>query len=156
MSHLMGYHRVSSESQSLELGREALIKAGVPQNRIYAEKISGKSKDNRPQLEAMLKALRKGDEVTVTKIDRLARNTKDLLTIVDQIAAAGASLNILDLGIKTDTPIGKMILTVLGAVSELERSYINERTRKGSSSLNSKKAARWGQNETVRRSSGIK
>ena len=131
MSHLMGYHRVSSESQSLELGREALIKAGVPQNRIYAEKISGKSKDNRPQLEAMLKALRKGDEVTVTKIDRLARNTKDLLTIVDQIAAAGASLNILDLGIKTDTPIGKMILTVLGAVSELERSYINQRTRSG-------------------------
>ena len=74
---------------------------------------------------------------TANKIDRLARNTKDLLTIVDQIAAAGASLKILDLGIKTDTPIGKMILTVLGAVSELERSYINERTRKGSSSLNS-------------------
>ena len=62
---------------------------------------------------------------------RLARNAKDLLTIVDQISLAGASLNILDLGIKTDTPIGKMILTVLGAVSELERSYINDRTRLG-------------------------
>ena len=131
MSQLMGYHRVSSETQSLELGLEALTKAGVPENRIWAEKISGKSKDNRPQLEAMLKSLRKGDEVTVTKIDRLARNTKDLLTIVDQIGSAGASLNILDLGIKTDTPVGKMILTVLGAVSELERSYINQRTRSG-------------------------
>jgi DNA invertase Pin-like site-specific DNA recombinase len=131
VSHIIGYNRVSSESQSLDLGHEALIKAGVPENRIYEEKVSGKSKDNRPQLEAMLKALRKGDECTVVRIDRLARNTKDLLTIVDQIAAAGASLNILDLGIKTDTPIGKMILTVLGAVSELERSYINERTRKG-------------------------
>ena len=79
----------------------------------------------------MLKALREGDECTVVRIDRLARNTKDLLTIVDQIAAAGASLNILDLGIKTDTPIGKMIITVLGSVAELERSYINDRTRKG-------------------------
>ena len=51
MSHIIGYNRVSSESQSLDLGREALIKAGVPENRIYEEKVSGKSKDNRPQLE---------------------------------------------------------------------------------------------------------
>jgi len=131
MSHLVGYHRVSSAAQDLELGRAALVKAGVPENRIYAEKVSGKSKDNRPELKAMLKALREGDECTVVRIDRLARNTKDLLDIVDQIAVSGASLNILDLGIKTDTPIGKMILTVLGAVSELERSYINDRTRKG-------------------------
>ena len=124
MKHLIGYHRVSTASQCLELGREALIKAGVPENQIYAEKVSGKSKNNRPELNAMLKALRPKDECTVVRIDRLARNTKDLLTIVDQIAAAGASLNIIDLGIKTDTPVGKMILTVLGAVSELERSYI--------------------------------
>ena len=122
MSHLVGYHWVSSAAQDLELGRAALVKAGVPENRIYAEKVSGKSKDNRPELKAMLKALREGDECTVVRIDRLARNTKDLLDIVDQIAVSGASLNILDLGIKTDTPIGKMILTVLGAVSELERS----------------------------------
>mgnify|MGYP006185437821 FL=1 len=131
MSSLLGYHRVSSASQSLDLGREALIKAGVSGNRIYEEKESGKSKDNRPQLQAMIKALREGDECVVHKLDRLARNAKDLLTIVDQISLAGASLNILDLGIKTDTPIGKMILTVLGAVSELERSYINDRTRLG-------------------------
>ena len=131
MSSLLGYHRVSSASQSLDLGREALIKAGVSGNRIYEEQESGKSKDNRPQLQAMIKALREGDECVVHKLDRLARNAKDLLTIVDQISLAGASLNILDLGIKTDTPIGKMILTVLGAVSELERSYINDRTRLG-------------------------
>ena len=131
MSHLVGYHRVSSATQDLELGREALIAAGVPESRIYEEKVSGKAKNNRPELKAMLKALREGDECTVVRIDRLARNTKDLLTIVDQIAAAGASLNILDLGIKTDTPIGKMIITVLGSVAELERTYINDRTRKG-------------------------
>lgn len=131
MSHLVGYHRVSSATQDLELGREALIAAGVPESRIYEEKVSGKSKDNRPELKAMLKALRESDECTVVNISRLARNTKDLLNIVDQIAEAGASLNILDLGIKTDTPIGKMIITVLGSVAELERSYINDRTRKG-------------------------
>ena len=56
MSHLVGYHRVSSAAQDLELGRAALVKAGVPENRIYAEKVSGKSKDNRPELKAMLKA----------------------------------------------------------------------------------------------------
>jgi DNA invertase Pin-like site-specific DNA recombinase len=61
----------------------------------------------------------------------LARNAKDLLTIVESITNAGASLNILDLGINTGTPVGKMIITVLGAVSELERSYINDRTRLG-------------------------
>ena len=131
MSSLLGYHRVSSASQSLDLGREALIKAGVPENRIYEEKESGKSKDNRPQLQAMIKALREGDECVVHKLDRLARNAKDLLTIVESITNAGASLNILDLGINTGTPVGKMIITVLGAVSELERSYINDRTRLG-------------------------
>ena len=131
MSHLVGYHRVSHASQCLELGREALLKAGVPEERIYAEKISGKSKDNRPELKAMLKSLREGDECVVHKLDRLARNAKDLLTIVESITNAGASLNILDLGINTGTPVGKMIITVLGAVSELERSYINDRTRLG-------------------------
>ena len=131
MSSLLGYHRVSSASQSLDLGREALIKAGVPKNRIYEEKASAKSKDNRPQLQAMIKALREGDECVVHKLDRLARNAKDLLTIVESITNAGASLNILDLGINTGTPVCKMIITVLGAVSELERSYINDRTRAG-------------------------
>ena len=79
----------------------------------------------------MIKALREGDECVVHKLDRLARNAKDLLTIVESITNAGASLNILDLGINTGTPVGKMIITVLGAVSELERSYINDRTRAG-------------------------
>ena len=127
----IGYHRVSSATQSLELGREALITAGVPESRIYEEKVSGKSRGNRPELKAMLKALQPNDEVIVHKLDRLCRNAKDLLTIADDICNAGASLNILDLGINTGTPVGKMIITVLGAVSELERSYINDRTRAG-------------------------
>ncbi len=77
----IGYHRVSSATQSLELGREALITAGVPESRIYEEKVSGKSRGNRPELKAMLKALQPNDEVIVHKLDRLCRNAKDLLTI---------------------------------------------------------------------------
>lgn len=87
----------------------------------------GKSRGNRPEL----KALQPHHEVIVHKLDRLFRNAKELLTIADAICNAGAALNILHLGINTDTPVGKMINTVLGAVSELERSYINDRTRDG-------------------------
>jgi DNA invertase Pin-like site-specific DNA recombinase len=127
----LGYHRVSSASQSLEIGREALLAAGVEEKFLFEEKESGKATKNRPQLKALLKSLRKGDEVIVHKLDRLARNAKDLLTIAEEISKAGASLNILDLGINTGTPVGKMILTVLGAVGELERAYINDRTKAG-------------------------
>ena len=127
----LGYHRVSSAQQSLEIGRSALLAAGVEEKYLFEEKESGKGTKNRPQLKALLKSLRDGDEVIVHKLDRLARNAKDLLTIAEDISNAGASLNILDLGIDTKTPVGKMIITVLGAVGELERSYINERTKLG-------------------------
>ena len=144
----IGYNRVSSATQSLELGREALITAGVPESRIYEEKVSGKSRGNRPELKAMLKALQPNDEVIVHKLDRLCRNAKDLLTIADDICNAGASLNILDLGINTGTPVGKMIITVLGAVSELERSYINDRTRAGIRAYIESLAGRWDRSPT--------
>ena len=127
----LGYHRVSSASQSLQIGRDALLAAGVEEKFLFEEKESGKATKNRPQLKALLKSLRKCDEVIVHKLDRLARNAKDLLTIAEEISKAGASLNILDLGINTGTPVGKMILTVLGAVGELERAYINDRTKAG-------------------------
>ena len=127
----LGYHRVSSAQQSLEIGRSALLAAGVEEKYLFEEKESGKGTRNRPQLKALLKSLRDGDEVIVHKLDRLARNAKDLLTIAEDISKAGASLNILDLGIDTKTPVGKMIITVLGAVGELEKSYTNERTKLG-------------------------
>ena len=131
VSNRVGYHRVSTSAQSLELGREALLKAGVPEGKIYEEKASAKSMANRPELEALLKGLHQGVEVVATKLDRLARNTKDLLEIASRIKEAGGTLNILDLGIDTSTPVGEMILTVLGACSQLERSYIRERTEAG-------------------------
>mgnify|MGYP001208810054 FL=1 len=89
VSNRVGYHRVSTSAQSLELGREALLKAGVPEGKIYEEKASAKSMANRPELEALLKGLHQGVEVVATKLDRLARNTKDLLEIASRIKEAG-------------------------------------------------------------------
>lgn len=127
-----GYHRVSTvHGQSLELGRQELVDAGIPEDKIWSEQVSGKSKENRPELKAMLKALQPGVEVNVCKLDRLARNTKDLLDIAEKIKKAGATLNILDLKIDTSSPVGELILTVLGACAQLERSTIRARTAAG-------------------------
>ena len=127
-----GYHRVSTvHGQSLELGRQELIDAGIPEDKIWSEQVSGKSKENRPELKAMLKALQPGVEINVCKLDRLARNTKDLLDIAEKIKKAGATLNILDLKIDTSSPVGELILTVIGAVAQLERSTIRARTAAG-------------------------
>ena len=135
MSHLptrWGYHRVSTlHGQSLELGRQELVDAGIPEDKICSEQVSGKSKENRPELKAMLKALQPGVEINVCKLDRLARNTKDLLDIAEKIKKAGATLNILDLKIDTSSPVGELILTVLGACAQLERSTIAARTAAG-------------------------
>ena len=127
-----GYHRVSTvHGQSLELGRQEFIDAGIPADKIWSEQVSGKSKENRPELKAMLKALQPGIEINVCKLDRLARNVKDLLEIAEKIKKAGATLNILDLKIDTSSPVGELILTVIGAVAQLERSTIRIRTKAG-------------------------
>jgi DNA invertase Pin-like site-specific DNA recombinase len=134
-----GYHRVSTVyGQSLELGRKELIEAGIPEDKIWSEQISGKSAENRPELNAMLKALQPGTEICVCKLDRLARNTKDLLEIAEKIKKAGATLNILDLKIDTSSPVGELILTVLGACAQLERSTIRIRTKAGIESYRAK------------------
>jgi DNA invertase Pin-like site-specific DNA recombinase len=79
----------------------------------------------------MLKYLRKNDEVVVTKLDRLARSIRDLIDIVDQIEAKGASLRILAMNLDTKTPTGKLMLNVLGSVAEFERTNMLERQREG-------------------------
>jgi DNA invertase Pin-like site-specific DNA recombinase len=123
-----GYHRVSTvHSQSLELGHQELIDAGIPADKIWSEQVSGKSKENRPEL----KALQPGIEINVCKLDRLARNVEDVLEIAEKIRKTGATLNILDLKIDTSSPVGELILTVLGACAQLERSTIRARTAAG-------------------------
>jgi DNA invertase Pin-like site-specific DNA recombinase len=125
----IGYARVSTNGQDLALQHEALKAAGC--TKLYAEKISG-SRSDRPQLARMLKGLEPGDTVVVTRLDRLARSTLDLLHTVDVISKAGAGFRSLaDAWADTTTPHGKLMLTVLGGLAEFERSLIMERTQAG-------------------------
>ena len=120
------YVRVSSMDQKIDRQLLAYDRADF----IYIDKMSGMKRD-RPELERMLNDLQAGDTVVVKSIDRLSRSTKDLLDIVEQIRAAQANLHILDLNIDTSTAMGKCVLTILGAIAELDRKTIKERTAEG-------------------------
>src|SRR5499427_4725093 len=110
----VGYARVSTNGQDLALQQAALKAAGC--EKVYAEKISG-ARSDRPQLARMLKAIGAGDTIVVTRLDRLARSTLDLLHTVDLITKAGAGFRSLaDAWADTTTPHGKLMLTVLGGL----------------------------------------
>jgi DNA invertase Pin-like site-specific DNA recombinase len=125
----IGYARVSTDGQTLQAQTEALHSAGCV--RIFAEKISGAYTD-RPQLAKAIAALGKGDCLVVCKLDRLARSTRDLLNTLDTIGKAGATFKSLgDAWADTNTPAGKLMLTVLGGLAEYERHLILTRTAEG-------------------------
>ncbi len=125
----IGYARVSTEAQELVNQRDELIAVGC--TRIFSEKVTG-SHAQRPELNRMLDYLRSGDVVTVTRLDRLARSTRDLLDIAERIQAAGAGLRSLsEPWTDTTSPAGRMVLTVFAGIAEFERSLIIERTRSG-------------------------
>jgi DNA invertase Pin-like site-specific DNA recombinase len=129
VSPLMGYARVSTQSQDLCQQRDTLRECGC--TRIFEEKISGVRRD-RPELGRLLEHLRPGDVVTVTRLDRLARSTRDLLEIAEHIKAIGAGLRSLaEPWADTTTPAGRMILTVFAGMADFERSLIVERTSAG-------------------------
>ena len=126
---LLGYARVSTDDQDLNNQRAELQAAGC--TKLFSEKITGTRRD-RPELERMLDHLRAGDVVTVTRLDRLARSTRDLLDIAEQLQAKGAGLRSLaEPWADTTTPAGRMVLTVFAGIAEFERSLIIERTRRG-------------------------
>ena len=126
----IGYARVSSISQDYENQVLRLKEAGCEE--IFSEKMSGKSADNREQLQAALKWVRKGDTLIVAKLDRLARNTEDLLKIIRQLQEKGAHFIALDNPtIDTTSPQGEFMLTILAAVAKFERSLINSRCDEG-------------------------
>ena len=120
------YVRVSSMEQKVD--RQLLAYDGADET--YIDKMTGATKD-RPDLQRLLTDLQPGDVVVVKSLDRLSRSTKDLLEIAEQIQAAGAGLRILNLGIDTTTVSGKCVMTILGAIAEMERSTIKERTAEG-------------------------
>lgn len=127
--HLIGYARVSTEGQSLESQIERLSSLGC--QRIFEEKSSGANRD-RPQLKCLLDHLRSGDVVVVTRLDRLARSTGDLLQMAEQIKTLGAGLRSLaEPWADTTTPAGRMVLTIFAGIADFERALINERTSSG-------------------------
>ncbi|EPM4128132.1 MULTISPECIES: recombinase family protein [Enterobacteriaceae] len=122
----IGYARVSTSGQHLDSQLAAL--SGC--EKIFQEKISG-AKDDRPELHAMLEWVREGDTVHVTKLDRLARNTRHLLEVSEYLQRKGVALNILNIGINTATPTGKLMLTMIGAIATFEREMMLERQAEG-------------------------
>lgn len=124
----IGYARVSTEDQSLEMQRRALRGAGC--EHIYEEKVSGAAK-NRKQLALALKELREGDTLIVWKLDRLARSSRQLLGILDQIVESEAKLKSITEELDISTAIGRLIITFLGGFAEFERAIISERTTEG-------------------------
>lgn len=125
---LIGYARVSTEEQSLDLQLDALNSAGCA--RIFTDKISG-TRANRPGLDEALAYMRAGDTLTVWKLDRLGRSVKGLVDLVADLEAQGRQFRSLTDGIDTGTSAGRFFFHVMAALAEMERDLIVERTRAG-------------------------
>ena len=125
----VGYVRVSTEEQKTLRQEELMLQLGV--ERVFIEKVSGKSTKDREQLAEMLEYVRQGDEVIVESISRLARNTRDLLFIVEGLDNKGVKFISQKEGIDTLTSSGRFMLTIFGAVAQLEREYLLMRQSEG-------------------------
>ncbi|WP_237482604.1 recombinase family protein [Lichenibacterium dinghuense] len=126
---IVGYARTSTTEQVAGFEAQDRDLRAVGAERIFSEQVS--SVAARPELEAAIGFVRQGDVFAVTKLDRLARSVANLLEIVARLEAKGVTLRILNLGLDTATPTGKLMLTVMGGVAEFERSMMLERQREG-------------------------
>src|SRR5664280_804223 len=124
-----GYARVSTGEQSLDRQQDELTAAGAEM--VYSEVGSGKKGAVRPQWDELLRSLRNGDTLMVTELSRLGRSTSQLSQLADDLSDRGISLRILNLGIDTGTPSGKLIYSIIAAVAEMERDLLIERTMSG-------------------------
>ena len=147
---IYGYARVSTKGQakdgnSLEYQEEELRKAGA--TKIYQESFTG-TKTSRPMLDKLLKQLDDGDTVVVTKLDRIARNAKGGLELIDIILDKGCSIRILNMGMFDNSPTGKLMRTVMLAFAEFERDMIVQRTQEGKAIAKQNKDFREGRPES--------
>lgn len=125
----IGYARVSTTDQDLDLQHNKLKAEGC--EIVRSEKISGASRAGREELQTIIEFLRAGDELMVTRLDRLGRDTRDVLNIIHDCEQRGAFVTILDPHVSTRGEMGHMVLTVLGMVAQMERRFIKERQREG-------------------------
>ncbi len=127
---LFGYARVSTSQQSLDLQVRALRNEGVRANRIFTDKISG-GHLNREGLQMLRLKVEEGDIILVKKLDRLGRDTADMIQLIKEFDDMGVAIRFLDDGISTEGTMGKMVVTILSAVAQAERQRILERTNEG-------------------------
>jgi len=127
---LIGYARVSTNEQNLNLQRDALLKAGVSAQHIFTDTITG-TKEERPGLAKALSHLRSGDTLVVWRLDRLGRSLKHLIETVSSLKQQGVAFKSMTENIDTSTATGQLVFHIFGALAEFERNLINERTMAG-------------------------
>jgi DNA invertase Pin-like site-specific DNA recombinase len=125
------YIRTSTTEQNSALQRDAIAAMGIPEKYVYADEGVSGSVASRPRLDALLDRLDDGDEVVVWKLDRLGRNTRNVLELIETIKGKGATFRSLTEGISTAGPMGEAMLTIMTAFAQLERDTLIERTRAG-------------------------
>lgn len=125
----IGYARVSTVDQDLEIQLAKLKAEGC--ELIRSEKVSGASRDGRVELETVVAFLRPGDELVVARLDRLGRDTRDVLNLIHECEQKQAFVTVLDPHVSTRGEMGHIVLTVLGMVAQMERRFILERQREG-------------------------
>ena len=127
---LFGYARVSTSQQALDLQVRALQTGGVKPHRIFTDRVSGRSLE-RPGLKLLQLKVEKGDVILVRKLDRLGRDTADMVQLIEEFNQNGVAVRILDDGITTEGTMGRMVVTILPAVAQAEHERILERTNEG-------------------------
>jgi DNA invertase Pin-like site-specific DNA recombinase len=127
---LFGYARVSTGQQSLDSQVNALKDAGVASTRIFTDKASGSHTD-REGLHLLRIKVEAGDVILVKKLDRLGRDTADMIALIKEFDSIGVAIRFLDEGISTEGTMGKMVVTILSAIAQAERQRILERTNEG-------------------------
>ena len=127
---LFGYGRVSTNQQSLDIQIAALKDEGVEDHRIFTDKATGSNTD-RLGLDSLRVKVESGDIIIIKKLDRLGRDTADMISLIKEFDSAGVKVRFLDDGISTEGSMGKMVITILAAVAQAERERIMERTNEG-------------------------
>ncbi|VEP18648.1 Transposon Tn3 resolvase [Hyella patelloides LEGE 07179] len=146
---LFGYARVSTSQQSLDAQVNTLRTHKVWKNRIFTDKASGSTVD-RPGLDMLKVKVEEGDIILVTKLDRLGRDTADMINLIKEFDQMGVAIKFLDDGISTEGTMGKMVITILSAVAEAERARIMERTNEGRTQAKAK-GVRFGRRRSLDR-----
>lgn len=131
MSKTYFYIRVSSKEQNTIRQEVKAKEHNIPKEQVFVEKVSGKNVTDRPVLTNMMSLLKSGDKLIVDSISRFARNTKDLIGLVEELNNKGVIFVSLKEAIDTTTPTGMFMLTIFGAVAQLERDYIKDRQMEG-------------------------